>query len=85
MTDQPEILMVDEAAAFLRCSDTHIRNLIARGRLPAFNLGLQSGKDYRIKREDLDKLLVPAQVSHASVPPPVKSPVYQPKMRRLRG
>ena len=46
-------LTTDEAALYLRCSPQTIRSLIHRRELPASRLG----QDFRLDRNDLDRLL----------------------------
>ena len=52
-------LTIPEAADYIRVTRQTIYNLINEGRLPYFEIPGVRGK--RIKREDLDKLLIPGQ------------------------
>jgi excisionase family DNA binding protein len=44
---------ITEAAAFVGCSEAHIRRHVTGGMLPVANIGTNDGPDYRIAREDL--------------------------------
>lgn len=59
-----ENLSQSQAADLLGCTDRHIRDLIARGDLPAYKVG--STRTVRIKRSDLDALLrrIPVTAGH---------------------
>jgi len=48
-----EILTVRDAAEMLRCSPSTILRMIQRGELPAVKMA----KEYRIKREAIEKLM----------------------------
>lgn len=52
---------VDEAAIHARCSPQTIRSLIHKGELPAARLG----NNFRLDREDLDRLLERRKTFHA--------------------
>ena len=46
----PELLTVDEVAAFLRTTPQAIRHMISRGRLPGV---VKIGRNVRVRSEDL--------------------------------
>lgn len=52
----PEIMTLKETAAYYRCSERHIQNLILRG-LPHFRLG----SSLRFLRDEVHKFLVTNQ------------------------
>lgn len=56
---QKELFSVQEAAEFLRVSETTVRRYISDGRLPAYRLGDE--RLIRIKRQDLAGLLSPLE------------------------
>ncbi|MGH2584585.1 MAG: helix-turn-helix domain-containing protein [Dehalococcoidia bacterium] len=58
MTGQGELLTVAEAAQTLRVSTTTMRRWLRLGRLPSYKIGRQS---IRIRRENLDRVVRPAQ------------------------
>jgi putative molybdopterin biosynthesis protein len=47
------LMLIEEVAEYLRISANTVRNMIDRGELPAARIG----KQYRIKRVDVDRLL----------------------------
>lgn len=53
MAEREALLTVAEVAAELRVSTMTVYRLVQAGELPAFRIG----KNYRIKREDLDAYL----------------------------
>jgi excisionase family DNA binding protein len=54
--ETPDLIGIPEAAAILAVDDHTIRRQIAAGRLPAYRVGT---KIIRLRREDVEKLLVP--------------------------
>ena len=57
MSAKHPLLTIEEAAEYLRCSDTHIRSLMDRGLLKSQNIGLgEKRKRIRIRRVDLDNV-----------------------------
>ena len=60
--DPSEWLQVQQAAETIPCSESTIRNLIARGDLPAYRFGPRM---IRIRRQDLEGLLKPYQGGQA--------------------
>jgi excisionase family DNA binding protein len=52
-----QVLSVDDAATLLQCSSGTVRDLIARGALPAVDLTPDGARrNYRISRQELDRL-----------------------------
>jgi len=49
-----DLLTVTEVANYLRVSDNTIRAMIRQGKLPA----LKVGREYRVKRADIDASLI---------------------------
>ena len=60
--DPSQLLQVQQAAKEGKCSESTIRNLIARGDLPAYRFGPRM---IRIRRQDLEALLQPYQGGQA--------------------
>lgn len=54
--DQRELISIAEAAERLNCGDQTVRDMIARGHLPAYRIG---GRMIRVDVVDVDALLVP--------------------------
>ena len=48
---ETEILTLQEAASFLKVTDTTLRSWIKKGKIPA----LKEGRAYRIKKVDIEK------------------------------
>ncbi len=53
------VMTVPEVAEYLRITDIAVRALIRRGNLPAVKLG----KSYRLRRVDVEALLMPNTAS----------------------
>jgi excisionase family DNA binding protein len=53
MSDYPGLLTVAEVAFYLRIKPERLRRLVASGRFPAIRIG----KQLRIRRDDLERLL----------------------------
>lgn len=53
MSEQPEVLTAEEAAAYLRVSMNTMRKLLRDGEIPAAKVG----REWRIKRAALDTFL----------------------------
>lgn len=51
--EQPEVLTLGEAAAFLRLHPETVRRLLQRGSLP----GVKVGRTWRIHRKDLEEFV----------------------------
>ncbi len=60
-TESVGVLTAREAAAELGVSLATVRRRVADGSLPAYRLGNRPGAAVRIRRADLDALLVPSR------------------------
>ncbi|MGH2584581.1 MAG: helix-turn-helix domain-containing protein [Dehalococcoidia bacterium] len=58
MVAETDLLTVAEAARLLRVSRVTMRRWLKQGRLPSYRVGPRS---VRVRREDLEKVLTPAQ------------------------
>jgi excisionase family DNA binding protein len=50
-TDKPEIMIVDEVAAWLRCHPSSIYRLASRGKIPC----AKYGREWRFRRDQLEE------------------------------
>ena len=62
-------LSVKEAAKAVNLSESHIRRAIARGELPASNVGTAARPTWRIARADLDAWIEARKGGSPKVPP----------------
>jgi len=66
----PDVLTIDEAAAYLRANERTVRVMLREKRLP----GAKIGRAWRIRRADLDRVLsgelelAPAKVGDGEAP-----------------
>ncbi|MFH1570987.1 MAG: helix-turn-helix domain-containing protein [Gemmatimonadota bacterium] len=81
------LLTAREVAAYLRCSLSTVRRLVAGGRIPHFRLG----KLVRFRRGDVDAWLrlyhegeLPADPARAPAPHPDQLLLFQPPSGRTR-
>lgn len=61
--EEPEYLKVEEVAALLRVHVRTLRDWIQRGEIPAYRIG----KEWRIRRVDLDRTMESRRVSSEAV------------------
>jgi excisionase family DNA binding protein len=60
---EPEYLKVEEVATLLRVHVRTVRDWIQRGEIPAYRVG----KEWRIRRDDLDRTMQARRVSSEPV------------------
>jgi excisionase family DNA binding protein len=63
-SQEPEYLKVEEVAARLRVQERTVRDWILRGELEAYKIG----KEWRIRRDDLERAIQSRRVSAQAVP-----------------
>ena len=65
MNEEPSLMTINEVAAYLRLHPLTVRRLAISGEIPAFKIG----KQWRIKRELLDRRIEQESLRNAGVEP----------------